>query len=141
MGIKALWMMGLLNAASAPTPTPATWSSADASGPGASTTPALIALHAGDVLPIEFNAHGDLLESVNTGPTTLKVMVQRDVWLKLHDNGCDISLDGVVYQPLQTVFTGQLRVGLKPPAGADEGGVSIDLDASVRTEPRADPTP
>jgi hypothetical protein len=84
--------------------TPALWSKLEA---GASSgDPMIVEFRQGDQLPVNIAAKGDLIETAQSGSTT--VQIKRNFWLRLQNNDVDMSLDGVTYKPFKEVVGGSI---------------------------------
>jgi hypothetical protein len=79
--------------------------------------------------PLEATVRGDVLVTAEPA-ATLWLVSRREVYLRFTGQDVQASLDGVIYRPLDQVFTGSIAVGLA--SGGSEG----DLKATVSAEAR-----
>lgn len=80
----------------------------------------IVEFRQGDEIPVTLNSEGDLLETVQSGVSYVKV--KQSFWLQLHQDKVEISLDGASFKQLNEVVSGSFSAG----AGANAPGVPVN---------------
>ncbi len=74
----------------------------------------------GDEIPVSFSSEGDLLETVQTGVSYVKV--KQNFWIRLDKNDVQMSLDGTNFKDVKDVISGSFEAG----AGSQNIGLPVN---------------
>lgn len=80
----------------------------------------VVEFRAGDEIPVSFSSEGDLLETIQTGVSYVKV--KQSFWLRLDKNDIQMSLDGASFKDLKDMVSGSFNAG----AGSTNLGIPIN---------------
>jgi hypothetical protein len=86
----------------------------------------------GDRLPVTLQAKGDMIETSESAASY--VVVKRPFWVRLEQDGIQVSLDGSTYKPFKDAVGGNLTVGASTD-GAEGGAanaINVVLDAVLK---------
>ncbi len=80
----------------------------------------IVEFRQGDEIPVSFTSEGDLIETVQTGVSYIKV--KKSFWLQLQNDNVKISLNGVSFKNLNDVIRGSFSAG----ASANTPGIPVN---------------
>ena len=91
----------------------------------------IVEFRQGDELPVTFSSEGDLLGTTQVG--TSYVIVKKSFWLKLQNNDGQMSLDGIIYKPINDVVTGSFTAGANSGHnGGPANAINLILRANLK---------
>lgn len=91
----------------------------------------IVEFRQGDEIPITFSSQGDLLETVLTGVSYIKV--KRTFWLQIQNDHVQISMDGSHFHELKKIITGSFMVGASGPTpNAPVNAINLALKAFLK---------